>query len=141
MTPGQVELVRKTWSALKPNAEQVAELFYARLFELDPTLRPLFKADMRAQGRMLTTVINMAISQLDRLDELRPVLRELGGRHATYGVRDVHYAIVASALLDTLATGLGPAFTPEIKDAWTEVYRVLASTMQDGAARSAALAA
>ena len=141
MTPRQVELVRKTWSGLEGNAEQVAELFYARLFQLDPALRSLFKKDMRAQGRMLTSVISMAIAQLDRLDVLGPVVHALGKRHATYGVQDAHYATVGSALLDTLATGLGPDFTAEMRDAWTEVYRVLASTMQDGAARNAALAA
>jgi len=141
MTPQQVELVRKTWSGLKGNADQVAELFYARLFQLDPTLRSLFKKDMRTQGRMLTSVIDIAISQLDRLDKLGPVVRELGKRHATYGVRDTHYAIVGSALLDTLATGLGPDFTAEIKDAWSAVYSVLADTMKSGAAQSTALAA
>ena len=142
ITPRQVEIVKETWQQVQPLGDAVAELFYARLFELDPTLRAMFKKDMRAQGRMLTSVINMAVSQLDRVAALVPVLHALGQRHATYGVEDRHYPIVGAALLDTLALGLEDAFTPEVREAWAATYTVLADTMKSGAAQApAALAA
>lgn len=130
MTPLQIALVKKTWQQVAQQADVVAELFYTRLFELDPTLRALFKKDMRTQGRMVTSVITIAVSQLDRLDKLVPVVRALGQRHATYGVEDRHYATVGAALLDALATGLKAAFTPEVKEAWTVAYALLADTMK-----------
>jgi hemoglobin-like flavoprotein len=108
-------------------------LFYGRLFELDPTLKTLFKVDMREQGRKLMQMIGLAVSKLDALDELVPVVEALGRRHAGYGVKEGDYDTAGNALLWTLEQGLGPAFTPDVKSAWTAVYQVLASTMKAGA--------
>jgi hemoglobin-like flavoprotein len=133
MTPTQIAQVRETFAAIRPIAATAAALFYNRLFELDPSLRPMFKRDMDEQGRMLMQVIGVAVASLDRIEKLVPTLHDMGSRHAAYGVQDYHYNIVAEALLWTLQTGLGPAFTPEVREAWTAVYGVLAATMQDGA--------
>ena len=141
MTPRQLAIVKQTWQQLAPRAEGVAELFYARLFELDPTLRRLFRNDMRAQGRMLTSVITLAVSQLERVDKLVPVLRDLGARHVNYGVKERDYSTVGAALLDTLAAGLKEDFTPEVEEAWAATYVLLAETMKSGAAQALAAAA
>ena len=132
MTPRQIALVKQSWQQVGLQADVVAEFFYARLFELDPALRALFKKDLRTQGRMLTSIITLAVSQLDRLDKLVPVVRALGQRHATYGVEEQHYATVGAALLDTLAAALKAAFTPEVQEAWTVTYTLLADTMKAG---------
>jgi hemoglobin-like flavoprotein len=113
-------------------------LFYGRLFEIDPALRPLFKGDIKEQGKKLMVMLASAVRGLDKLDELIPVVRTLGERHIGYGVKDEHYEVVGAALLWTLEKGLGPDFTPETKAAWTAVYGVLASVMKDGARASAA---
>ena len=83
-------------------------------------------------------VVGMAVNGLDRPDELIPVVRNLGRRHVIYGVTPEHYSSVGSALIWTLEQGLGTDFTPEIKEAWTTVYRLLADTMKDGAVQAAA---
>ena len=134
MTPQQKQLVQATFAKVAPIADEAAALFYGRLFELDPSLRPMFTTDLTEQGRKLMRMIGMAVNGLDRLDELVPVVRQLGARHAGYGVRDEHYTTVATALVWTLEQGLGPDFTPEVKDAWVAVYGVLATTMKDAAA-------
>src|SRR5262249_31489827 len=108
-------------------------LFYRRLFDLDPSLRHLFKPDMSEQRRKLMQMLSAAVKGLDRLDQLVPVVKELGRRHAGYGVTDAHYDTVGKALLWTLQKGLGKAFTPEVRDAWTTVYTVLATTMKNAA--------
>lgn len=130
MTPAQIALIRVSFASVKPIADTAAALFYGRLFDLDPSLRPMFKRDMEEQGRMLMQVIGVAVASLNRLETLVPVLRDLGRRHGDYGVRDEHYHTVAEALLWTLQTGLGDKFTPEVRDAWVAVYGVLAGTMQ-----------
>jgi hemoglobin-like flavoprotein len=137
MTSEQKRLVQVTFAKVAPIADAAAAIFYARLFELDPGLKPLFTADIRAQGRKLMRMIGMAVNGLDRLDDLVPVVRQLGMRHAGYGVKDEHYDTVAVALLWTLERGLGPDFTPEVQDAWVAVYGVLASTMKEAAASAA----
>jgi len=138
MTPREKSVVRETFAQVAPSADTVAALFYGRLFELDPTLKELFKIDMREQGRKLMQMIGLAVSKLDALDELVPVVQALGRRHAGYGVKDVDYDTVGAALLWTLQQGLGPSFTPEVKSAWTTVYGLLASTMKAAAQSVAA---
>ena len=130
MTSKQVELVQTTWEKCVPIADQAATLFYGKLFELDPNLKPLFKSDMKEQGRKLMAMINVAVAGLDRLDALVPAVQDLGRRHKGYGVKAEHYGTVATALLWTLEKGLGDAFTPAAKEAWTQTYTVLAQTMQ-----------
>ena len=138
MTPTDKLIVKQTFSMVVPIADEAAALFYRRLFELDPGLKALFKVDMREQGRKLMQMIGLAVSKLDALDELVPVVEALGKRHAGYGVKEADYATVGSALLWTLEQGLGPAFTPDVKAAWAAVYQVLASTMRTAAKSVAA---
>lgn len=138
MNKSEISLVQESWKKVLPIREVAAELFYNRLFELDPSLRSLFRGDMKEQGRKLMTMIGTAVAGLNRPDVLFPAVQHLGRRHVGYGVRDDHYNTVAAALLDTLAKGLGDAFTPEVKGAWTTVYGVLATTMKDAAQGKAA---
>jgi len=133
MTPGQIELVQASWREVMPIADAAAQIFYTRLFTLDPSLKSLFRGDMKEQGRKLMTMIGFAVKSLTRLDDLLPGLRALGQRHGAYGVRDEHYDTVAQALLSTLQEGLGEDFTPEVKDAWVAAYTVLATTMKEAA--------
>lgn len=130
MTPKQADLVKASWAKVVPIRDTAATLFYDKLFELDPSLRPMFKGDIAEQGRKLMTMLNTAVRGLDHLDQLVPAVRALGERHRSYGVEHDHYATVAVALLWTLEQGLGEDFTPEVRGAWTEVYTVLAQTMQ-----------
>ena len=139
MTPEQVAIVKSTWSLVVPIREKAAELFYGRLFELDPALKALFKADIAEQGRKLMGMIGTAVNGLDNLASLVPAVQALGARHVGYGVKPEHYKTVADALLWTLERGLGPAFTPEARTAWTETYTVLATTMQSAAAPEPAM--
>jgi hemoglobin-like flavoprotein len=137
MTPEQKRLVQTSFAKVAPIADAAAAMFYARLFEIDPALKPLFTTDITEQGRKLMRMLGMAVNGLDRLDALVPVVQQLGIRHKQYGVTDEHYDTVAVALLWTLEQGLGPEFTPDVKDAWVAVYTVLASTMKQAAASAA----
>ena len=129
MTPEQAELVKSSWAKVVPISDKAAELFYGKLFELNPSLKSLFKGDMVEQGKKLMKMINTAVNGLDRLDEIVPAVQQLGVRHIAYGVKDEHYDTVGAALLWTLEAGLGDAFTDETKTAWATVYGVLADTM------------
>ena len=134
MSPEQIVLVKSTWQKVLPIRDNAAELFYTRLFSLDPELKPLFASDMKEQGRKLTAMISTAVGGLDRLDSIVPSVQDLGRRHASYGVKDADYDTVATALIWTLEQGLGEAFTPTVKSAWIEAYTLLSRTMKDAAA-------
>lgn len=130
----QIGLIRGSFNAIAPNAEKVVASFYGRLFSERPDLRPLFKGSMQEQGRKLAAALATVVGSLDRLDAITPVLREMGRRHAGYGVKDADYADVGGSLLWTLETGLGAAFTADLREAWTKAYGLLADTMKAGAA-------
>ena len=133
MTPTQKSLVQQTFAQLVPIADRAAALFYGRLFEMDPSLRPLFKTPLELQGKKLMQMIGLCVAKLDALDEIVPAVKQLGRRHVAYGVVDSHYDTVGGALLWTLEMGLGEAFTPDVRAAWAAVYDVLANTMKAGA--------
>jgi hemoglobin-like flavoprotein len=133
-------LVQESFATIAPIADDAAALFYRRLFELDPSLERMFKGNMAEQRRKLMQMLTAAVKGLDRLEQLVPVVQDLGRRHACYGVTDEHYETVAAALLWTLEKGLGNAFTPEVKGAWVTVYTLLASTMKNAARESLAAA-
>ena len=132
-TAKQIELAQTSFKKIVPIADAAAEMFYNRLFELDPSLKPLFKGDMTEQGNMLMTVIETAVCDLDDLDAIVPTVKLLGIRHADYDVVDKHYNTVGEALLWTLEQKLGEDFTPEVKDAWAVVYTLIANIMMDAA--------
>jgi hemoglobin-like flavoprotein len=135
MTPREITLVQTSWRQVQPLAEPAAAMFYARLFELEPSLKRLFKGEMKEQGRKVMTMIGVAVSALTRLESVVPAVQALGRRHAGYGVEERHYAIVEEALVWTLGQGLGTSFTKEVEDAWRTAYGVLASTMKQAANR------
>jgi len=134
MTPEQVKLIKTSWAKVVPISEVAADIFYRKLFELDPDLKPLFKGDMKEQGRKLMAMMNTAVNGLDRLDAIVPAVQDLGKRHVAYGVKDEDYDTVAAALISTLEVGLDKFFTDDVREAWVTVYTVLASTMKDAAA-------
>jgi hemoglobin-like flavoprotein len=133
LTEYQIELVTNSWNKVIPIAETAAEIFYKRLFELDPSLKTLFNGDMKQQGDKLMSMITIAVKALNRLDDVVPAIQQMGRRHVNYNVEPEHYNTVGAALLWTLGQSLGDGFTAEVEEAWTVVYGILSTTMIDAA--------
>ena len=129
LAKAEIELVQGDWVQVATIADTAATLFYDRLFSLDPTVKPMFPADLSEQKKKLMHTIGIAVKGLGDLGALVPVVQALGRRHAGYGVKPQHYDTVGSALLWTLKTGLGDGFDAAHESAWTKVYGVLAQTM------------
>jgi hemoglobin-like flavoprotein len=138
MTPEQIELVQSSFRKVLPIKDTAGEIFYSRLFTIDPELRPLFPDDIKPQIQKLMSMIATAVGGLGKLETIVPAVQELGRRHVDYGVKDKDYGTVGEALLWTLEQGLGEDFTPETKEAWTACYGLLAQTMKDAAREAAA---
>ncbi|NKB56228.1 MAG: hemin receptor [Alphaproteobacteria bacterium] len=134
MTPEQKTIVQETWTQIAPIAGKAAQLFYGRLFEIDPTTRPLFRfVNMPMQHDKLMGTLGTAVGSLDNLEALLPVVEAMGRRHVAYGVKDSHYDSVGAALLWTLEQGLGAAWTAEAADAWGTVYAAISAVMRGAA--------
>ena len=137
MTPNQVTLVQDSFAKVVPIKDTAAELFYTRLFEIDPKIRPMFSGDMKEQGRKLMAAIGTVVAGLKNPEDILPAVQELGVRHAGYGVAPSHYDTVAQALIWTLEQGLGEAFTDDVKKAWVEAYTLLSKVMIEAAENAA----
>ena len=133
VTPRQKQLVQTSFAKVVPIAETAADLFYARLFALDPALKFLFKGGMKEQGRKLMRTLAVAVNGLDNLEQIVPTVQDLGRKHVGYGVLPQHYDTVGAALIWTLEQGLGVAFTKETAEAWRAAYTLLANTMKEAA--------
>ena len=138
MTPQQVYLIRKSFAELARHDHVAALVFYRRLFEIDPALKPLFTGGIEEQARKLMEMLGVLIAMLERPLGLDMELRAMGARHAGYGVKDEHYATVGRALLDMLAETLDKDFTPEVRAAWAALYGAVEGTMKTGAKESEA---
>ena len=126
----QKQLVQNSFVLVEPIAEQAAGIFYQKLFEYAPNLEPLFKSDIKSQGRKLMATLKVAVKGLDDLDGLVPVLQQLSDRHKDYGVHVDDFTPVGNALLFTLKTGLGDKFDTETRQAWIDVYKIVAMVMR-----------
>lgn len=133
LTQRQIQLIQQSFSKVEPIADAAAEIFYAKLFEYDPSLKKLFKNDMKSQGRKLMNTLKIAVNGLNDLNALVPVLQKLAVAHVDYGVTADDYTPVGNALINTLAQGLGSDFDPETKQAWKDLYRVVAQVMREAA--------
>ena len=134
MNAEQITLVQNTFTRVAPIAETAAGLFYQRLFELDPALRPLFSNDIKEQGKKLMQALAFVVKGLSKPETILPVVADLGRRHVGYGVEAAHYETVGAALMWTLEQGLGEAFTPAVREAWSSAYGLLAEVMKEAAA-------
>ena len=133
MTPKQISLVQETWKKVLPIAPQAADTFYTTLFQMDPSLKELFPTDMEEQGKKLMAMLDTAVKLLNQPEKLIPAVQKLGAKHVNYGAKPEHYDTVGAALLKTLAVGLDKEFTVPVKNAWTAIYKTLATTMIDAA--------
>jgi hemoglobin-like flavoprotein len=133
LTPHQVVLVQSTFSTVQPMTATAAELFYKRLFEIEPAAAALFKGDMRQQGRKFMQVLAAAVGSLSNMSTLVPIVQLLGLRHANVGVKAEHYDSVQQALLWTLALILQDEYTDEVRSAWATAYVMLAGIMKEAA--------
>jgi hemoglobin-like flavoprotein len=129
MNASDVALVQDSFKKVAPISDVAAELFYGRLFEIAPQVKPMFRGDMKEQGRKLMATLGVVVTGLTRLETVLPAASALAKQHVAYGVKAEHYPIVGGALLWTLEKGLGDAWTPELAAAWTAAYGTLSGYM------------
>lgn len=126
----KIQLVQESFNRIAARADDVAQLFYARLFQAQPELRAMFRNDLALQRQKLMDTLVLAVRSLDDISGLVPELKQLALRHRDYGVTTEHYELVGNALLSALAETFGPEWTPELQWAWGDIYWVIAKAMQ-----------
>ncbi len=138
MTPEQIELVQLSFQKVLPIKDTASELFYGRLFEIDPSVESFFPKDITEQRKKLMAALATVVSGLALPDTILPTVRDLGVKHVKYGVNATHYGTVGEALIWTLEKGLGDEFTPQVRQAWIAAYTLLSNIMIEAAEQSQA---
>jgi hemoglobin-like flavoprotein len=129
----KVALVQQSFEKVAALGLKAAEIFYSELFAIDPSLRAMFKGDMREQHKKLLSALALVVRSLHTPEKIVSAVEKLAVKHLDYGVKPEHYTYVGNALLRTLKRGLGSEFTPELCDAWVEAFRMLAQIMKQAA--------
>ena len=130
MTQKQIEIVKSSWLLVADiDPAVVGNLFYNRLFELEPQVKEMFRKPINEQSKKLLAMIGYVIAKLDNLDSILPEVTKLAQRHVDYGVQPFHYKIVGEALLWTLEKGLGKNWNEETEESWTACYSLLSNAM------------
>jgi len=136
LTPRQKRLVKQSFESIQDYSNSLTKLFYGRLFELQPALRPMFKINLEDQSRKILDMLVVIVDALDDFDALRPRLAELGRKHVTYGVVPEHYQIVRTALVWAVGQALELEFDSDTKAAWNQMLDAVAAAMLEGATPS-----
>lgn len=131
MTTKNIDLVKNSWALVAAmDMETVGGLFYNRLFEIAPGVKPMFKNNsIPEQSKKLLTMLSYVIAKLDKLEDIIGEVKKLAQRHQGYNVQAAHYTAVGDALIWTLDKGLGERWNDELSTAWVEVYTVLSNAM------------
>ena len=106
MTREDKQLIRNSFDAIQDVAQPMVMLFYGKLFELDPSLKAMFRAPMKEQAAKMVATLRIAVDSLDDFATLLPKLRHLGQQHADYGVLPRHYELVEQSLLWAITRAL-----------------------------------
>lgn len=137
MSPAEIRLVQSSFDALWPVYDRAIDRFYARLFELEPSVRGMFPHAMDQQKQKFMQMLASAVGLLEQTDLLRSVVMDLGRRHVTYGVVAAHFPAVRAAVLDSLAESLGDRFDPATRTAWDSLLGDVRATMLEAMGRAA----
>jgi len=131
MNREQMQLIRDSLIQVRPIADHIAESFYSHMFEIAPYLQKLFTGNMRTQGAMLMTSLELAVNSLDDMKSILPAVQALGERHISYGVKKEYYPYAKESFLWALEKHLKAAFTPPLKGAWSEAFDTLIDVMSN----------
>jgi nitric oxide dioxygenase len=136
LTKKEIALIKKSWSSVKKiDPVAIGDIFYGKLFYDNPELRKMFPQDIAELNKKISDMLDIIITRLEKLDELKGEIMAMAKRHVDYGVRPEHYNMVGKALLLTLQKTLGKDWTDELRDAWVNCYAVLSGTMITAAAK------
>ena len=134
---GQISLVQQSFEKVAALGVTAAEIFYGKLFAIDPSLWAMFKGDLQEQQKKLLAALGLVVRSLHAPENILGPVEKLAVKHLDYGVKPEHYTYVGNALLRTLKKGLGSEFTPELSYAWIDAFCMLAQVMKKAAYGSA----
>lgn len=129
MTQEQIEILKSSWTAIKPENKRIGFLLYEKLFSAAPFLRAMFDGDISTQACKMVAVINFVISKLHRLEDIYPDLQDIGAKHRKYQIPEHWYDVVGDCLIDALKAESAMSWSFQIDNAWRDLFSELKAQM------------
>ena len=132
LTPHQIELVKATVPVLQAHGVDLTKHFYARMLSKNPELRNVFNQAHQARGaqqQALAAAVLAYAQNIEHPENLLGAVKQIAQRHCSLGIRAEQYQIVGHHLIESIKEVLGAAATPELIDAWTAAYGMLADIL------------
>jgi hemoglobin-like flavoprotein len=136
LSTDEVERVRNSFDRVWAVSARTADLFYGRLFEIAPEVRPLFRHGMDEQKHKFMSTLAVIVGSLDDNSKLITLTEMLARQHDNYGVLPAHYVLVGEALLWSLERVLGEDWTPSVAASWSKAYDIVSYFMIEHGARN-----
>ncbi|MDM5317441.1 NO-inducible flavohemoprotein [Fictibacillus sp. b24] len=124
-----IEIIKSTVPVLKVHGEAITSRFYEMLFQKHPELLNIFNHANQKKGLQqaaLANTVYAAAANIDKLETIIPVVKQIAHKHRSLGVKPEHYPVVGENLLLAIKDVLGDAATDDIINAWAEAYGVIA---------------
>lgn len=124
-----IEIVKSTVPILEKHGTKITKIFYQKMFSNHPELLNIFNHANQKKGRQPTALFNSvyaAAKHIDNLETILPVVKQIGHKHRSLGVKAEQYPIVGKHLLLALKEVLGDEASDDVIDAWKEAYDVIA---------------
>lgn len=124
-----IDIIKSTVPVLKEHGRTITTRFYQLMFTNHPELLNIFNHANQKQGRQQTALANSvyaAAANIENLEAILPVVKQIAHKHRSLGIKPEHYPIVGKNLLAAIKDVLGDAATDEIINAWAEAYDVIA---------------
>ena len=122
-------IIKNSWSYVITQPDIAGELFYQKLFELNPSLESMFHVDLEQQAKKLIDMITYMVMNLQTMVDIQADIEALAIRHVHYGTEPRHYQTVGKALIWVLENCLGEVWNEETSKAWTDLYTLWANAM------------
>ncbi|HEX6247339.1 MAG TPA: globin domain-containing protein [Nocardioidaceae bacterium] len=124
-------VVRATAGVVAEHAVAITSRFYPSMFEAHPELRNIFNMGNQANGEQRQALASAVVAYAGHLIDpeapsFAPVLQRIAHKHVSLGIRPEQYTIVGHHLMNAVGEVLGDAVTPEVAQAWDEVYWLFA---------------
>jgi hemoglobin-like flavoprotein len=88
---------------------------------------------MERQQLKLMDTIAAIVGTLDQREIFQSIISQTGRKHADFGAQTSHFVVFGEALIWGLQQQFGPAFTPEMQQAWIVRYDAIQAEMMRAA--------
>nr|WP_106913107.1 globin domain-containing protein [Staphylococcus pasteuri] len=123
------DIVKETVPVLQDKGVEITSNFYARMFKQHPELKNMFNQTNQQRGLQSTALAQSVLAaavNIDHLEAILPVVKEIAYKHCALQVPPAGYDIVGENLIAAIKEVVGLDDDHEIIKTWKKAYQEIA---------------